>query len=234
MSPASSSTNNMESPDTQIQTPGSLKSLDVMLPKVCEALVLVTQCMVTVAIEAEENAVRLGLQEDISPKTNMKSYLNEARTSGVGVAECLIGEFLLIWFPWVRHRHLMGLLMCPVLEPLILLANNAWLLLHPELLRLLDKFLPRINFGRPVPPTGPSSNASSPSTPQGQGQAAAVAVDDHGFAYLKRDLVRLLGILCHETKAVQDRVREAGGIEVVMNMCVIDDRNPCKSVLSES
>lgn len=58
--------------------------------------------------------------------------------------------------------------------------------------------------------------------------------DNRGFAYLKRDLVRLLGILCHEKRAVQDRIREAGGIEVVMNMCVIDERNPCESLLSEA
>jgi ataxin-10 len=49
-----------------------------------------------------------------------------------------------------------------------------------------------------------------------------------GFSYLKRDLVRLLGILCHETKEIQDRVRLCGGIEAVMNLCVVDERNPCE------
>jgi ataxin-10 len=100
----------------------------------------------------------------------------------------------------------------------------------------LDKFLPRINFGKSVPPTGPSPDTSTSGTPQTQ-QAGAITTcpaDNQGFAYLKRDLVRMLGILCHEKKMVQDRTREAGGIEVVMNMCVIDDRNPCKSVLSET
>lgn len=53
-----------------------------------------------------------------------------------------------------------------------------------------------------------------------------------GFSYLKRDLVRLLGVLCHDVKPVQDRVREAGGLPVIMNMCVIDERNPCQSTLS--
>lgn len=51
-----------------------------------------------------------------------------------------------------------------------------------------------------------------------------------GFRYLKRDLVRLLGVLCHGVKSVQDRARQAGGLPVVMNMCVIDERNPCKSI----
>jgi ataxin-10 len=96
-------------------------------------------------------------------------------------------------------------------------------------------FLPRINFGRPVAVTRRSTDASTPSSPPpGQEQSPDTSdADNHGFAYLKRDLVRLLGILCHEKKAVQDRVRGAGGIEVVMSMCVIDDRNPCKSVCTE-
>jgi ataxin-10 len=50
-----------------------------------------------------------------------------------------------------------------------------------------------------------------------------------GFSYVKRDLVRLLGISCAGEKAVQDRVRACGGIPVVMNLCVVDERNPCKS-----
>jgi hypothetical protein len=52
--------------------------------------------------------------------------------------------------------------------------------------------------------------------------------DASDFPYLKRDLVRLLGILCHNRKAIQDRIRVCGGISVVLNLCTIDDRNPCK------
>lgn len=52
-----------------------------------------------------------------------------------------------------------------------------------------------------------------------------------GFTYLKRDLVRLLGILVHQSKEAQDRARDAGGIQVVMNQCVIDERNPCELLL---
>ncbi|EKM81810.1 hypothetical protein AGABI1DRAFT_118880 [Agaricus bisporus var. burnettii JB137-S8] len=173
LSPVFSSTRTPGSQEAQDQ---SLQSLDVMLPKVCEALVLVTQCMVTIAIEAEEYVDQTGVLEEDSPKANVRNYFMEARPSGFGVIESLI-----------------------------------------ELLRLLDKFLPRINFGKSVSPTGLSleEGAMSNSPP-----------DNRGFAYLKRDLVRLLGILCHEKRAVQDRIREAGGIEVVMNMCVIDERNP--------
>jgi len=81
-----------------------------------------------------------------------------------------------------------------------------------DLLRQFDLFLPRINFGKPVNPDGSASLQRSQS------------VD--GFAYLKRDLVRLLGVLCHGVRAVQDRTRVAGGLAVVMNLCVVDERNP--------
>ena len=81
-----------------------------------------------------------------------------------------------------------------------------------DLLRQFDLFLPRINFGKPVNLDG------SPSLSQ----------NTDGFFYLKRDLVRLLGVLCHGVRAVQDRTRVAGGLPVVMNLCVIDERNPCE------
>ncbi len=84
------------------------------------------------------------------------------------------------------------------------------------MLRLLDRFLPRINFGKAVPVVGAEASSTAQHT-------------DTGFSYLKRDLVRLLGVLCHENKAVQDRIRECGGIEVVMNLCVVDERNPCQA-----
>jgi len=47
-----------------------------------------------------------------------------------------------------------------------------------------------------------------------------------GFSYVKRDLARLLGILCAGERVVQDRIRACGGIPVVMNLCVVDERNP--------
>lgn len=53
----------------------------------------------------------------------------------------------------------------------------------------------------------------------------------NGFSYLKRDLVRLVGVLCHQDKTFQDHIRVCGGIPVIMNMCVVDERNPCTSNL---
>ena len=100
-----------------------------------------------------------------------------------------------------------------------------------ETLRLFDLFLPRITLGRVAPPptTVDDARASTglPSTAPWTSEGAR-AVDTKGFAYLKRDLVRLLGILCSGRRAVQDRVRTCGGLPVVLNMCVVDDRNPCK------
>lgn len=91
--------------------------------------------------------------------------------------------------------------------------NFHWRFFFPDCLRQLNLFLPRINFGKPVSPDG------SPSLQRSQSA--------DGFSYLKRDLVRLLGVLCHGVRAVQDRTRVAGGLPVVMNLCVIDERNPC-------
>ncbi|SJL03760.1 uncharacterized protein ARMOST_07117 [Armillaria ostoyae] len=147
--------------------------LDVMLPKVCEALVLVSQCIVTVTLDAEKETFNHGTPS--ASLQNIRAFFNELRFENHSLAESLI-----------------------------------------ELLRLLDRFLPRINFGKPVQNSGSDGPGTTPLS----------NVSDTGFFYLKRDLVRLLGILCHEQKAVQDRVRQCGGVEVVMNLCVIDERNP--------
>ena len=87
---------------------------------------------------------------------------------------------------------------------------------------MLDTFIPRITFGkiaeRPAPPGQRPLTAESLARPQ-----AGI----EGFNYVKRDLARLLGIIALDNKDVQDRVRECGGIPVVMNLCVTDERNPC-------
>ena len=106
--------------------------------------------------------------------------------------------------------------------------------IHAETLRLLDLFLPRITLGKAAPAPVPVDRARESARElhrEAQAQDAgghARRSDPKGFSYLKRDLVRLLGILSSERKTVQDRARACGGIQVVMNLCVIDDRNPCK------
>lgn len=147
------------------------RELDTKLPQVCEALVLLTQCMVTISLEAEE---RKFLGSNTQSYTDLKEYFNQQRHEMQGIVEILV-----------------------------------------ELLRLLDAFLPRINFGKPVS-----------SAPMSEQKTFDQAHDPTGFSYLKRDLVRLLGILSHKERSVQDRVRDCGGIPVVMNLCVIDERNP--------
>jgi len=74
-------------------------------------------------------------------------------------------------------------------------------------------------FGKAVP--SPLVNAG-PSVP-----ATQRAADPTGFAYVKRDIIRVLGTLCHGDRIVQDRIRMCGGVEVILNHCVVDERNPC-------
>ncbi|KAJ7880331.1 spinocerebellar ataxia type 10 protein domain-containing protein [Mycena olivaceomarginata] len=172
MSSSNTASKPYSAPSTAFEPPSSL---DVMLPKVSEALVLVTQCIVTITLESVDMDAHAAVLEQKS-----QDFFNEATFANQGIVESLT-----------------------------------------ELLRLLDLFLPRINFGKPVRADG---KAALPTHTQplevGDGH------DGTGFAYLKRDLVRLLGILCHGITAVQDRARLCGGIEVVMNLCVIDERNP--------
>lgn len=93
-------------------------------------------------------------------------------------------------------------------------------------------------FGKPVDlSTLPLPSGVSHQTLPASTTAASpkdLATDDEstvkaGFSYVKRDLVRLLGVLCAGEKIAQDRVRACGGIPVVMNLCVVDERNPCES-----
>ncbi|KAI0825852.1 spinocerebellar ataxia type 10 protein domain-containing protein [Irpex lacteus] len=149
--PDSANTSLPPAADTESSSP--LNQIDLLLPKVCEALVLVTQCLVSLALFSEEEC-------------NSKGPVpSQERTPS-----------------------------------------------SPKTLRLLDQFLPRITFGKVAPPPDSSLH------PQ--------AADPKGFSCLKRDLVRLLGILVADRRPVQDRIRDCGGIPVVLNQCVIDDRNP--------
>ncbi|KZV91844.1 hypothetical protein EXIGLDRAFT_769530 [Exidia glandulosa HHB12029] len=118
---------------------------DARLPKVCEAVVLVCQCLVVLLLQEEETSAR-------------------------------------------------------VLKPALL--EDGTLELQIDTMRLLDAFLPRVSLH------------------------AAPNTDLSGFAYVKRDLVRVLGTLAYEDRDVQDRIRAAGGVQVVLNLCVEDARNP--------
>lgn len=64
--------------------------LDVMLPKVCEALVLITQCIVTITLQAEEGRnIDSGFT---ATGPNWKDFFSESRRATQGFVETLIGK----------------------------------------------------------------------------------------------------------------------------------------------
>lgn len=85
--------------------------------------------------------------------------------------------------------------------------------LPPDLLRATEAFIPRVKPFRPNDPTRSEADDAS-------GMA--------GFATLKRDLVQLAGLLANDDQQIQDQIRECGGMQVILSMCVTDDRNPRK------
>ncbi|KAG9312925.1 hypothetical protein JVU11DRAFT_6359 [Chiua virens] len=123
--------------------------LDLLLPKACEALVLVTQCLVSAMLEFEEGHIKEKSSSSTHPRRRVTT--------------------------WSRHGSMR----------------------HQAV---------RITPG---------------------------ATDPTGFSYVKRDLVRLLGVLCHKDRKIQDSIRNCEGITVVMNMCVVDERNPYSSELMQ-
>ncbi|CAE6533478.1 unnamed protein product [Rhizoctonia solani] len=98
--------------------------------------------------------------------------------------------------------------------------SNAFVELIIDVLRRLDELLPRIQFG------------VAKSTVAGAGAGAGTPLPDREslpasrFQFQKRDLVRLLGILVHDDPDVQTRVREAGGVQLILGLCAIDENNP--------
>ncbi|CAE6484263.1 unnamed protein product [Rhizoctonia solani] len=85
-----------------------------------------------------------------------------------------------------------------------------------DVLRRLDKLLPRIQFGK-AKPNITEVNTSS---------ADKATLPASRFQFQKRDLVRLLGILVHDDRRIQTRVREAGGVQLILGLCAVDENNP--------
>jgi ataxin-10 len=79
--------------------------------------------------------------------------------------------------------------------------------------------VPRIQFGKAVP-----SPLAKELRHENDGP------DPTEFPFIKRDLVRLLGTLAFRNKVIQDRIRQCAGIEVILNHCTVDEKNPCKSI----
>jgi ataxin-10 len=61
------------------------RELDIRLPKACEALVLLTQCMVTLSLAAESKS------PESRSGTNLKKFFNEQERGKQGVVESLVG-----------------------------------------------------------------------------------------------------------------------------------------------
>ena len=175
-------------------------ALDGRLPGVWVAFVLLSTSLSSILLAEQEDRSGVGAGPGSVTLTHLCHDTVSATRSrrGAGFVEELLGMMV----PWVPHH------------PTTCRQTFA----PPETLRLLHDFLPRINFGKVR--ASPKGNEAIP----GQSHSADAA----DFPYLKRDLVRLLGILCHDRRAIQDRVRLCGGIPVVLNLCAIDDRNPCE------
>lgn len=61
---------------------------DLILPKACEALVLVTQCLVSAMLESEENRIGKNSKDDSSPLIR-----GAISPHGQDTAVCAIGKF---------------------------------------------------------------------------------------------------------------------------------------------
>lgn len=59
-------------------------------------------------------------------------------------------------------------------------------------------------------------------------------IEPAASAQLKRCLVQILGILSDNSKDAQDRVRESGGLALLLGLCQINDSNPSKIILQVS
>ena len=49
---------------------------------------------------------------------------------------------------------------------------------------------------------------------------------------LKREAIRLLGLLAMRDPVMQDRIRDLGGLEAVLSLTKLDEREPCSSLRS--
>ncbi|KAG9089772.1 hypothetical protein FS749_001066 [Ceratobasidium sp. UAMH 11750] len=138
--------------------------------------------------------------------------LPQAATAIVLVSQMLSNILLTEQLAWEKSKN-DSTLTRPILEHLKG-PENSYIELIIDVLRQLDQLLPRIQFGK----IRPQFSVSSPNEP--------VSPDVSGFQFVKRDLVRLLGIIVHDDRGVQDRIREHGGVQVVLGLCAVDERNP--------
>jgi len=59
------------------------------------------------------------------------------------------------------------------------------------------------------------------------GRNECILEDGSGEKFsFKKSLVKILANICYECKANQDKIREAGGIELILNCCRVDENHP--------
>lgn len=86
-----------------------------------------------------------------------------------------------------------------------------------KVLAATNDFLPRIKPAQPKP--------EATITPIDEGPKAG-SNPELEFLKVKRDLVRLLGVLAYDDVPVGNAIREAGGVQLVLGLCETDERNP--------
>lgn len=90
----------LQSPSAAPSGAQALQELDLLLPKICEALVLVTQCLTSLSLISEESAgtpprppAPQGRPGDRATGQHLKDAISNAvAPSGEGMVECLIGK----------------------------------------------------------------------------------------------------------------------------------------------
>ncbi len=111
-----------------------LHEFDLLLPKVCEALVLVTQCLTTIALRAEEAGSTRPTSDGGLPLPSPRTVMVAASTStGQGFVECLVGTCPLVLGVEVVCRGWCGCKVACHLAPV--LADDLLLILRWRLRR---------------------------------------------------------------------------------------------------
>ena len=90
--------------DANESASNSLQEVDLLLPKICEALVLTTQCLTSLTLQSEDDGKKIhraqSVREEASTMTDvidgaesLKTYVGNASSStGEELIEALIGE----------------------------------------------------------------------------------------------------------------------------------------------
>lgn len=80
-------------PDHSIDVQGPPAELDVLLPKVCEALVLTAQCIITITLAAHSYHLSSPTSSNSTASTHesIHAFFNQIHLEGVGLVENLVG-----------------------------------------------------------------------------------------------------------------------------------------------